>query len=81
MAALRFILIGYGVAMLLGMSVGAHLGYLAGGLTAWFGGGALSVLVAWIWHRAEGWGTAEGDAAPSPSSMQATLALVGGRRS
>ncbi len=81
MAALRFILIGYGIAMLLGVSVGAHLGYLAGGLTAWFGGGALSVLVAWVWYRAENWTAANADADRAPGSMQASLALIDGRRS
>lgn len=70
MPALRFILIGYGLAMILGMSVGASFGPLAGGLTAWFGGAALSLLFAWIWFRARSWSVAEGEADDAPGSMQ-----------
>ena len=64
-SALRLIVTGYGMALLPGFSVGTALGCRAGGLTAWFGGGVLCLLLAWIQFRAENRGTdANGPSGP-----------------
>lgn len=49
MAALRFLLAGYGIAILAGIFAGAQFGSLAGWLVAWIGGAGLSVLLAYAW--------------------------------
>lgn len=50
---IRFFVFGYGLAMPAGAALwlGAGFGPLVGGLVAWLGGGALSVLIAWGWWR------------------------------
>lgn len=52
MSALRFLLIGHCVAALAGVGAIAQSGYLAGFLTAWLGGSALSLLLAYVSFRA-----------------------------
>lgn len=50
MQALRFILIGYGIALLAGAAMGAAAGPVSGGLAFWLGGGVLSVWIAERWY-------------------------------
>ena len=51
MIALRFIFLGYGMGALAGIALGAAgFSHLVGWLTAWIGGGLISVLLAYRWY-------------------------------
>lgn len=53
MPAVRFILLGYGIAAIAGLFSGHFLGPLTGWLTAWLGGGSVSLLLAYRAFRTE----------------------------
>lgn len=79
---LRFFLYGYGASMLTGLIMVGWLGQtpLAGGLTAWIGGGLASMILALGWYRGL-WMTGVGaDTAPvlvhPDTSVEAHRAVV-----